>query len=443
DCRVGFLPIGRKRGGFNPEWGGKMEEAARKAVESLSVEVVCPSEPVVDDSTLRRAVAEMKTENCDTLLVLQPTMGDGRLAPVLAQLWDEAVVFWATPEKQDDPRVSSCSLTGAHDFGAIFRQFDHPFELVNGHPEDEETRSQVLQTLRVSAATAKLHDATIGLVGGPAPGFVDMHADPAAMSRQLGVGLVQMGLRELHAAMDNVEESDIAEDAEFVKSWGLPMADGLEPDDVRGNSQYYLALKDMMEQRSLDALAVRCWPELPNEYGEWPYLAMARLLDEGRVVSLEGDTDAAIGCLLTQWCGMGPTFIADWLEHGDETITFWHPGQTPPSMCAPESLSLGMHFNINKPLVLNGRLFDGEPVTVYRIWRCDGEYRIAAAEGRSVPPRRELLGADITVDLEGVDPEESLEDLCHAGMPHHMGILYGCHCDAFDRLARQLDISWA
>jgi L-fucose isomerase-like protein len=440
--RVGFLPIGRKRGGFNPEWGRQMQNAAREAIDSIALQVASPTRPVVDDGTLREAIGELRKAGCDTLLVLQPTMGDGRLAPVLAQLWSEPVVLWATPEKRDDPRVSSCSLTGAHDFAAIMRQFGHGFELLYGHPEEEQTRQKLLRAVRVTATAKSLPETTLGLVGGTAPGFIDMQADPAVLSRLLGVGLVQMGLRELHTAMDEVDDGALQDDLRAVQRMELPLDDGLGPEDLRMNSRYYLAMKSMMRERSLDALAVRCWPELPNVYGQWPYLAMARMLEEGLVVALEGDADAALGCLVAQQLGMGESFIADWLEHNEDWITFWHPGQAPPSMCVPDSLSLGMHFNIEKPLVLNGRLRPAEPVTVYRMWRCDGQYHLTARQGRSVPPRRELMGADVTVELPGINPDRWFEALCHAGMPHHVAVTYGHHAESLRRLARLIGIEW-
>ena len=28
-----------------------------------------------------------------------------------------------------------------------------------------------------------------------------------------------------------------------------------------------------MDEHRLDALALRCWPEIPNAFGVWPYLA--------------------------------------------------------------------------------------------------------------------------------------------------------------------------
>ena len=75
----------------------------------------------------------------------------------------------------------------------------------------------------------------------------------------------------------------------------LPFAADVGHDDLPANSRYYLAMKALWVGENLDALALRCWPELPNRFAQWPYLAMARLAEEGHVVALEGDVDGAPG----------------------------------------------------------------------------------------------------------------------------------------------------
>ena len=56
-------------------------------------------------------------------------------------------------------------------------------------------------------------------------------------------------------------------------------------------------MKELIEEQ-LDAPAMQEWPELPNVLGQWPYLAMSRLQDDGFPLSMEGDVDAAITLML-------------------------------------------------------------------------------------------------------------------------------------------------
>lgn len=59
-----------------------------------------PDVKVVDDPTLRKGVDLCAANGVDALVVVQPTISDGRLSTVLAQVWQHPLVLWATPEKQ-------------------------------------------------------------------------------------------------------------------------------------------------------------------------------------------------------------------------------------------------------------------------------------------------------------------------------------------------------
>ena len=59
-----------------------------------------PAEKAVDEPSLRRVMAARAEQAVDALVVLQATMGDGRLSPIVAQLWPDPVILWSTPENQ-------------------------------------------------------------------------------------------------------------------------------------------------------------------------------------------------------------------------------------------------------------------------------------------------------------------------------------------------------
>jgi len=440
--RVGFLAIGRKRPGFDPEWGRQVTAGAWEACEAAGLGRVRPSETVVDDATLRAAMAEFKAADCQTLLVLQPTMGDGRLAPVLAQLWGGPLVLWATPERPGADRVTACSLVGSHVFASTLRQLQRPFEIVYGPVDDSATRRGLLAAVRLTSAAARLRRAQVGLIGYHAPGFVNLHADPIAVSRDLGVQLRHFSLAEFQTRVESCDPGRIECDVQAVLDMRLPMDGDLARDDLAPNSRYFLAMSDLMAEEHLDALAVRCWPELPTYFGHWPYLAMMRLAEAGRPVALEGDVDGAILGLLGKLSGLGVGYISDWLAHDARSITLWHPGHAPRDLCVPETLRLGRHFNDGRPLVLNAELKADQPITLARLWRCDGCYHLTAFDARTAAAGRPLLGAHGRAVVEGASVPDRFERLCHAGAPHHVTVFPGSHADSLRRLARLVGLCW-
>ena len=185
---------------------------------------------------------------------------------------------------------------------------------------------------------------------------------------------------------------------------------------------------------------------MPNMLGQWPYLALARLTDEGHLLSLEGDVDGAITCHMAKHLGAGVGYITDWLEHTDDTVTLWHAGNAPASLCCPPGSEyppfLSPHFNLLKPLILDLVLKPDQPVTLARLWRCDGKYHMTAFQGRTVRPARRLQGNTAVVQLPAPGLHDFFDTLLHAGLPHHVVLFAGRHQEAFRRLARMLRVNW-
>ena len=103
----------------------------------------------------------------------------------------------------------------------------------------------------------------------------------------------------------------------------------------------------------------------------------------------------------------------------------------------PGGPRIARHFNIKKPAVIEATIRANMPVTVFRFWRCDGRYLLTAREGETIKPRRHLMATDGLARMKD-DPREWFEELCHAGMPHHVAVVQGHHAALLKRMARAL-----
>ncbi len=427
------------------EWGRQQEEKTRAWLREAGFPVVEPAEKVVDEPSMRRAVAVFAEQGAEVLVVLQTTMGDGRLAPTLAQRWPDPIVLWATPEKSDGDMISSCSLVGAHCWGSVLRQMGHAFEVVYGDPVAAETRQRFTEAVRMAASARGLRSVRLGMVGGHAPGYFAMGGEPFTIHRGLGAQMQTFSLIEFENVVKGLSEEAVKEDVARVKALGMSHKDTSD-EDLPMASRLFLAMLSFLETESLDALTVRCWPEMPNTFGQWPYLGIARLVDEGHAVACEGDADGALSAWIGASLGLGRCYLTDWLEHDKETITVWHGGAAPMGLCAPVGSPGGpriaRHFNIKKPAVVEATLREKMPITIMRCWRCDGRYFLTAREGQTVKPKRHLMGTNGLARLDKQDPGEWFDELCHQGMPHHVVVFEGHSADLLKRFARMMDMQF-
>jgi len=438
--KVGVVFLGRRRPGFDMAWGRRMEERVRESLARGGFDFFEPSEKAIDDASLRRGMAECAARKVEAMVLLQTTMGDARLSQTLAQLWPDPLILWATPEKPDGDMISSCSLVGAHCWAAVLRQMGHAFEVVYGDPDAAETQKQFSEAVRLAVTVRRLKNLRLGVIGGQAPGFFTLADDPFLIHRTMGAQVQSFSLIDFTNAANDISAEAVAADVATVKSLGLAHKDTTD-DDLPVSSRLYLAINSFFVNENLDALTIREWPEMPNVFGQWPYFALARLVEDGRAIGIEGDVDGALGAWLVESLGLGRCYLSDWLEHDAKTITLWHGGAAPMSLCEPVGQpggpQIAKHFNVKKPAVMEATLRAGMPVTLYRFWHCDGKYLFSAREGETLRPRRHLMATNGLARMN-CNPAEWFEELCHAGMPHHVAVVQGHHAAFLQRVARAL-----
>ena len=440
--KVGILFLKRKRPGFVPDWGERIEKLVRQQLKTSEFDIFIPEEKITDEVSLRNVMQECNAKGCQVYVALQPTMSDARMAPVLAKNSPSPVVFWATPEKQEGDMISACSLVGAHTFTATLAQTGHPFEFVYGMPDNEQTIRELNNAIYRAYAHMVMRSANAGLVGYHAPGFIDMHVDPASMRSNLNIELFHVGMHEFIDSIKSISEDAARADIDTFKKLGLQLTDELSKGDLLLQSKYYLCMKEIMDTLPVDALGVRDWPELAAT--QWPYLAMARLASEGYAIACEGDTDGALSCLLAYAAGCGACYLSDWLEHDEHHITLWHGGAAPFQMCRGLDSDIppvvARHFNNKNPAVVDATLKTGMPITLFRLWHMNGKYLFTAIEGETVEPEHHLKGTNGVGSFSGLDINRYFKRLIRCGFPHHPVIAEGHVREHLSTLAESMGI---
>jgi L-fucose isomerase-like protein len=445
---IGVIMFGRKRPGFDQEWSTKVRHKCMDTFKVLGYTVVGADAdaPVSDDEGIHAALDAIYTAKCEAIVIIQPSISDGQFAFTIGQRWQGPLVLWATPERPGDGDVSSCSLVGTHLWASICKQAGFPFEFVYG--DGDKIKDELVTTIDIAAAIFRLKHAKVGVIGIHAPGFIDLAADPFLIARTFGLQMQSFSVPQFIDRVQAHEEPRLKDDIVVAAKYGLKMGNKSEPahELMSVNSRFYLSLVDMMKESGLAGISLQCWPDLPNKIGQWPYFAVSRLLAEGKAISIEGDVDGAIGSIVSNFLGMGPGFLTDWLEHDDDKIWFWHPGMAPLDMCQEmggvSEPTLGDHFNGKAPFVVDGPLLVDGPVTVVRLWRCGDRYHLTAFSGTAIEPEKKVSGNSLLVAVEGGGVNKRFTELLYEGMPHHVTLYYGSHVERLKRVARLCNIVW-
>ena len=86
---------------------------------------------------------------------------------------------------------------------------------------------------------------------------------------------------------------------------------------------------------------------------------------------------------------------------------------------------ISRHFNNRIPGCLDATIKIGIPLTIFRLWVFDNRYHLLVLEGKSVAPRRHLLGNNGLVELDGVDLDQRFDRWVEKGFPHHVCVVEG------------------
>lgn len=277
---------------------------------------------------------------------------------------------------------------------------------------DDDVSGALLPFLRAAAGVSRLRGEVFGLFGGRSLGIDTGTFDPMQWRDQFGVDVEHIDQLEIVRRAEAMADGD----AEPATSWltervGLvDYGSALTRGKLSFQMRCYLATKEIIEEKSLDFVAIKCMPDLTTHYV--PQCITAALLpspyDEegGRdpiVMACEADGDGALtGELLKHVSGGVPPLFADVSYFNDETQTLYLPNCG--ALCSWYASRSDTPAENLKRIELRPAMRPGGgattyfhaapgPMTLARLFRRRGRYHMAIAPATLVTPAPEEVDA--------------------------------------------------
>jgi L-fucose isomerase len=298
-------------------------------------------------------------------------------------------------------------------FGAsgTLTQIGFPHHRVRENFDSSELENKVLPFIRAASAKARLQGKMFGLFGGRSLGIDTGTFDPMQWRRQFGVDVEHIDQLEIIRRAEMIE----AERTQKMVTWLTDNTACIQYDDKALTDEKlafavncYLATKDIIDEKGLDFVAVKCMPDLVNHY--IPQCISAAFLpgpydadgDKTPIVmACEADGDGALTMeILKDISGGGSILFGDVSHINDATNTLYIPNCG--SQCTwfagrsgnpAENLK---HVEIRPSLRPAGGAtvyFTSAPgpVTLARLYRDTGQYKMAIIQGEAIElPQEEL-----------------------------------------------------
>lgn len=438
------LAIGRST--FDTGLALEESHAAVALLRTIDPQLCGAPELILDPGQVAEVAAGW--DRPDLVVLLHATFTDARFVAALAEATTADLLLWSFPEDRSGGRLRLNSLCGlnlsAHWLARNGRTCRH----LHHRPRSDDAVAAIERAIEAPPARPAMTDpagppvasvacadhepaavdllagSRIAVVGEAPAGFEPCMIDRDEVHRRLGVETVDVRLEELFARADSASDEQRGATEDTIREHLVgydTIADRAQP-----SVSLAAGLDALAEDRGVDAVALRCWPECFDHGCGAACTALAALAHNGRPGACEADALGAVTMLLLSRLAGTPAFLADLVDvdASDQTVVFWHCGVAPWSMASPDQPPRArVHPNRGVALTHEFALAPGR-VTVARISQSRNQLRLVVGVGEIVDQPLPFSGTAGTVRWPR--PVEHLLDLLVAeGLEHHFALVAG------------------
>jgi len=294
------------------------------------------------------------------------------------------VLIWCTPTSIGWATGGALVLHGALDEVGV------KHKIVYGYPSEEETLKSIVAFARAANAANRLKKTTLGLIGGYSMGAVTGSVDIAQVLSKFGVKVEHVDQYMLVNLAKDISKEDVEKVYRELKAKydNLPELDEVMDRSIR----LYIALKRLASEKKYDVVAVKCFPELGDNYAT-ACLAQSLLPDEGVVTSCIGDVNTALSAYILYLLSGKPTFNPDvqQVRKWENVVKLASDGAAPISLAEDVRRIVlkrrGLPTEGAADGICVGFVCKPGPVTLIRLCRIKGEYYMHVVTGEAFIPK--------------------------------------------------------
>ncbi|MCX7325180.1 MAG: hypothetical protein NTZ14_12265 [Hyphomicrobiales bacterium] len=456
---IGVLPLARPT--FDVPYAEEMAAACFKALESTGHRIVGARDLLFDGAATETALAALKDQKLDLLLILQVTFTDASMTVRIAKEDLAPLAIWAVPEPRAGGRLrlnSFCGLNlAAHALGLatiplrwLYSAPDAPMirdaigGLVVGDERDPAfptgAKPGLVEREQAKRVLCRLKGRSIGLVGEHPAGFDTCAYDAGKLMALAGVDVKRIGLPEVFGSARAVSATQIVKTRADVagKLTGL---DSVDQGQLDKSLSVYHALDSLKTARGCSAMAVRCWPEMFTDYGCAACGPMGLMTEAKTPCACEADVYGALTGMLLQEVAGAPAWLVDIvdMDAASNTGVFWHCGSAPLSMADDQVQPRAqLHSNRKMPLLQEFTLKPGR-ISIARISQARGQTTMILAGGEIIRAPMSFTGTSGVVRFDR-GAEDVMEAMMEFGLEHHVALVYGEHRGVLRALGEEMGL---
>ena len=373
----------------------------------------------------------------DGVIVSLPNFGDESGASVALREAGVPVLVQAYPDELDrmGPAHRRDSFCGKFSIMDVFCQYGIKFTALKPHtvhPRSPAFAGNIDYFDRLCRVVRGMRNLTVGAIGARTTPFKTVRYDEITLQKH-GITVEATDLSDLFRRVDKTDLNSQACRAKAAHLREYTRWDGVPDKSFSNLIRLAVVLDEVIAEFKLDALALRCWTELQQNYGISPCVVTSALMDALIPAACETDVASAVA-MHALGCASGrPTSILDWnnnyADQEDKCVLF-HCGNVPASfMTGPghisdhailqNALGPGRGFGCNQGRIAPFDFTYGGMATL------DAQVKFYLGQGRFTddPLPEDFFGCAGVAQIDGL--QDKLQQIGYAGHRHHVALTPG------------------
>ncbi len=296
---------------------------------------------VTDYPELERAIDAIKAKKIDLIFIHLGTFALGDNILKIATSIDSdipLIMFSSSVDNYHNGIMQTntfCALNmNAHTMYKLGRKCSYIYGDIN----EDDIQNSIKNTIYAANASKGLHHKKIGLIGSRAPGFYSSNYDELLLKSKFGIEVEYIDFSKIYNLMDTVRSQDIQDKISTLEKnacfvYTVPLH------ELEQVIKLYIAIKQVVKERELHALSIRCWPEFKNDIGIFVCACLSMLNKENILTSCEGDVYGIVMMLLQRNISDETPFFADLvdIDKNENQGLFWHCGSASYNLRSPDA----------------------------------------------------------------------------------------------------------
>lgn len=273
------------------------------------------------------------------VILCLPNFGDETGAVAALAEAGVPIFIQAYPDEYDkmSPALRRDAFCGKLSIMDVFRQYGVKYTAYEPHtvrPGSARFKQNIDEFDRVCQVVNGVKGMVVGAIGARTTPFKTVRIDEVALQRH-GITVETFDLSDIFLRMKSVKPdaaayTDKARQLSEMAAW-----EGVPEHALDNLARLGVALDQVAEEARLDAMAIRCWTELQQQFGISPCVAMGALNQNGLSAACEVDLGNAVSMHALHLASYKPAGLLDWNNNygdDDDQCILFHCGPLPASM---------------------------------------------------------------------------------------------------------------